>query len=207
MTSTFWGEPSPFEWPVRLVAGDLVLRPFGKGDGDLWQDIHRLNRAWLKPWSPTPSKGRSEISTYQDFLTVQRKAIRSGRQMPFAVEFAGVLVGQVNINEIAWGVALNGSVGYWIDHRWAGRGITPAAVAMAMDHALGTAGLHRLEVNIRPENTASLRVVQKLGLREEGIRKRYLHIGGQWRDHRCFAVTTEELPSPLLSRVRVPHAE
>lgn len=202
--ASLWGESAPFEWPVRLCVGSLALRPFRKSDGDVWQDIHRLNRAWLKPWSPTMPTDRSAGLSFQDILTLQRKGIKSGRQIPFAIEFAGELVGQVNINEIAWGVALTGSVGYWIDHRWAGRGITPAAVALAMDHALGPVGLHRLEVNIRPENIASLRVVQKLRLREEGVRERYLHIDGQWRDHRCFAVTTEELSDSLLSRVRVP---
>ena len=53
--------------------------------------------------------------------------------------------------------------------------------------------LHRVEVNIRPENTPSLRVVEKLQLREEGLRPRYLHIDGDWRDHRCFAVHAEEV--------------
>ena len=57
-----------------------------------------------------------------------------------------------------------------------------------------------MEVNIRPENEASLRVVQKLGLREEGLRRAYLHVDGAWRDHRSFAVTAEEVPEGLLTR-------
>ncbi len=60
---------------------------------------------------------------------------------------------------------------------------------MAVDHCFGPVGLHRLEIAIRPENAASLRVVAKLGLREEGLRERFLHIQGDWRDHRTFAVT------------------
>ena len=63
-------------------------------------------------------------------------------------------------------------------------------------------GLHRIEVNIRPENGPSLRVVEKLGLRDEGLRERYLHIQGRWADHRTFAVTAEELPDGLLGRWR-----
>jgi ribosomal-protein-alanine N-acetyltransferase len=62
-------------------------------------------------------------------------------------------------------------------------------------------GLHRVEVNIRPENSASLRVVEKLGFREEGLRRHYLHIDGAWHDHRSFAMTTEDLgPSSLVER-------
>jgi ribosomal-protein-alanine N-acetyltransferase len=55
-------------------------------------------------------------------------------------------------------------------------------------------------VNIRPENSASLRVVQKLGFREEGTRSAFLHIAGAWRDHRSFALTADEVPDGLLSR-------
>jgi ribosomal-protein-alanine N-acetyltransferase len=74
---------------------------------------------------------------------------------------------------------------------------------MAVDHAFRFVGLHRVEVNIRPENLASRRVVEKLGLREEGYHPRYLHIGGAWRDHVGYAVTVEDVaPHGLLSRWR-----
>ncbi|HLR57049.1 MAG TPA: GNAT family protein, partial [Beutenbergiaceae bacterium] len=48
---------------------------------------------------------------------------------------------------------------------------------------------------IRPENSASLRVVEKLGFREEGVREKYIFIDGAWRDHRSFALVTEETSS------------
>ena len=81
------------------------------------------------------------------------------------------------------------------------------------DHLLSPNGLalHRIQVDIRPENVASLAVVAKLGLRDEGLKRRLLHIDGEWRDHRSFAVTTEELgPDGLLGRIsraqHQPHA-
>jgi ribosomal-protein-alanine N-acetyltransferase len=73
---------------------------------------------------------------------------------------------------------------------------------MAVDHCFFVAGLHRVEVNIRPENRASVRVVEKLGLRLEGTRSQFLHIDGDWRDHLSFAVTVEEVPRGLLRRWR-----
>ena len=82
----------------------------------------------------------------------------------------------------------------------AGQGVAPLCLAALVDHAIYGLGLHRVEVNIRPENVASLRVVAKLGLRDEGLRLRYLHIDGDWRDHRSFAVTAEEVPDGLLAR-------
>jgi ribosomal-protein-alanine N-acetyltransferase len=56
-----------------------------------------------------------------------------------------------------------------------------------------------VEINVRPENTASLRVIQKLGFRYEGLKQRYIHINGDWRDHYVFALTKEDLPEGLLN--------
>ena len=92
-------------------------------------------------------------------------------------------------------------VGYWIDREVAGRGVMPMAVAMAVDHCFA-GGLHRIEINIRPENAASLRVVEKLGLRHEGERAAYLHINGQWRDHVTYVVYAGDVPGGLVARLR-----
>jgi ribosomal-protein-alanine N-acetyltransferase len=132
---------------------------------------------------------------------LQRQA-RAGTALPFAVTYDDEFVGQLTVSNITGGSARWGSVGYWVDERVAGRGVMPTAVALAVDYCLFRLGLHRIEVAIRPENTASLRVVEKLGLTEVGYAPRYLHIDGAWRDHRLFAVTVEEVPQGLLSRWR-----
>jgi ribosomal-protein-alanine N-acetyltransferase len=77
-----------------------------------------------------------------------------------------------------------------------------AAVAMATDYCFHVLGLHRIEIAIRPENTASLRVVEKLGFRYEGLRRRYIHINGDWRDHFAFALVREDAPDGVLARWR-----
>ncbi len=98
------------------------------------------------------------------------------------------------------GSAQFANVGYWIDEQHAGHGYMPLAVAMASDYCWFELGLHRIEVAIRPENVASLRVVEKLGFTEVGYAPRYLHINGAWRDHRLFALTVEDVPGGLVRR-------
>jgi ribosomal-protein-alanine N-acetyltransferase len=80
--------------------------------------------------------------------------------------------------------------------------VIPTVLAMALDHCFLVVGLHRVEASIRPENHASRRVVEKLGFREEGLRRRYLHIDGAWRDHLCYALTAEDARGGLLVRWR-----
>ncbi|MCA1836282.1 MAG: GNAT family N-acetyltransferase, partial [Actinobacteria bacterium] len=83
----------------------------------------------------------------------------------------------------------------------AGGGVATAAVALAVDHAFGPVGLHRVEATVRPENVASLRVLAKLGFRDEGLLQRYLEVDGAWRDHRLLAVTRDEVGEGLVPRL------
>lgn len=124
-----------------------------------------------------------------------RSAARRGAALPFAITVEGRLAGHVMIGNVVREPLLSGYVGYWCDQRLTGRGVTTAAVALAVDHCFGPVGLHRLEATVRPENAASRRVLEKLGFREEGLFRRYLDVAGAWRDHLCFALTVEDLPA------------
>lgn len=126
---------------------------------------------------------------------------REGRALPFVLTYDDVMAGQVTVTSITWGSARWAQVGYWIAEAYAGKGIMPRAVALVCDHCFFTMGLHRLEIAIRPENEASLRVVQKLGFVEVGRAPRYLHINGKWREHVLFALTIEEVPQGVRARL------
>lgn len=190
-------------WPVVLREGAVVLRPLRRRDARVWLETRARNADWLDRWEATsPEPVHGPPPSFGEYVRTLSSHARSGSTLPFVVEHDGVLVGQLTVSGITRGSMCSASIGYWISEHVAGRGITPTAVALAVDHCFGPVGLHRVEVNIRPENAASLRVVQKLGLREEGLRERFLHIQGQWCDHRSFAITAEEVPEGLMARWR-----
>ena len=173
-------------WPAVLADGPVTLRPYHRADARVWSDVRRANEHWLARWEPTPPGAWQELnapSAFRYVLRELRRAGRSGEAMPFAVCYAGELVGQLSVGNIVRRAFCSGYAGYWVDQRLAGRGIIPTALALVVDHAFRSGGLHRIEVNIRPENTPSRRVVEKLGFREEAYHPRYLHIDGGWRDH------------------------
>ena len=78
----------------------------------------------------------------------------------------------------------------------------PRAVALVCDFAFFELGLHRLEINLRPENRASRRVAEKLGFTAEGLRSKYMHINGDWRDHDCYVLLDGDLPGGVLAHYR-----
>ena len=180
----------------------MRLRPIRPRDRGEWRRLRQANAAWLGPWDATaPTTSGSQPRSFGAMVRQLRREARDGRQLPFVVEYDDRFVGQLTVSNIVRGSAQFASLGYWIDQVYAGRGIIPRAVAMTVDHCFGLVGLHRIEVAIRPENTSSLRVVEKLGLHEVGFAPRYLHIDGAWRDHRLFAITREEVPLGLLRRL------
>lgn len=189
-----------------LTEGDVRLRPLRLSDSVRWQEIRRRNQAWLGPWDATvPEEGAQagEIPpTFSAMVRRLRSEARAGRVLPWVVEFRGRMVGQVTVGGITYGSLRSAYIGYWIDQEFAGRGITSMAVAMASDYALGTLRLHRLELNIRPENAASLAVAEKIGYRKEGHREKYLHIDGDWRDHVTFVLIAGDIPGGLVVRLR-----
>jgi [ribosomal protein S5]-alanine N-acetyltransferase len=188
---------------VTLRAGRVGLRPLSTRDGRAWNEVRRRNADWLRPWEATvPPGDASAPRTFRELVRDLRRQARERRAIPFAVTVDGAFAGQLTVTNIVGGSARWAQMGYWVDRRYAGRNVIPTAVALATDHCLFDLGLHRIEVAIRPENAASLRVVEKLGFTEIGFAPGYLHIDGAWRDHRLFAVTVEDCPGGLLKRFR-----
>lgn len=191
-------------WPAVLRHGEVELRPLRYRDAAVWSRLRLSNRDWLSPWEPTALQNwsvRHSKSAYYTMLNRLRPQARSGQLLPFAVVYAGSFAGQLTVANIVRGALRSGQIGYWIDQRVSGRGVMTVAVALAVDHCFGPVGLHRVQIDIRPENARSRRVVEKLGFREEAYFVRYLDIDGAFRDHIGYALTTEDCPRGLVVRL------
>lgn len=182
-----------------LTHGDVKLRIVRMRDAKAIQDLVLSNREWLRPWEATNPEAPQSF----DFKAQIRGLLRSMDDqtgMPMVIEMDGRVVGQLNVANILYGSVSSAVIGYWISPEVAGRGVTPTAVALATDYLFNIVGLHRVEIAIRPENVASLRVVEKLGFRYEGLKRGYIHINGGWRDHLIFALLADEVRGGVLNR-------
>jgi ribosomal-protein-alanine N-acetyltransferase len=182
-----------------LTHGDVTLRLLRVRDAKALERLILGNREWLRPWEATNPFGPNSF----DIKAMTKGLVRqldNQTGLPFVIEHQGQVVGQLNVANILYGSVSNAVIGYWVVPEVAGKGITPTAVALATDYLFNVVGLHRVEIDIRPENVASLRVVEKLGFRYEGLKERYIHINGAWRDHFVFALTHEEVIGGVLNR-------
>ncbi len=181
---------------AELRGKRVVLRPLRPDDFDAWADVRRRSRDWLEPWEPLPEVGSPDPVTDRDAFTARCGSWDRQRHLDAAYGYGvfldGGFIGEVSLGTVHRGPFQTAFVGYWIDEPLAGRGLTPEAVALLVDHAFGHLKLHRVEAAVVPRNSASIRVVEKLGMRYEGVAKRFLQIRGVWEDHARYALTVEE---------------
>lgn len=145
----------------------------------------RASRALHAPWTSPPS-------TSQRFKSYVQACSNERNISYLASSRDGALLGVVNISEIVRGAFHSAYLGYYAFAPHQRRGVMTVVLANVVTKAFGSHRLHRVEANIQPGNHASLRLVEKLGFRKEGLALRYLKIGGRWRDHERWAITREE---------------
>ena len=184
-------------WPVVLSSQEIYLRPLRFRDRTLWNQVRADNREWLSPWEaiiPAISQDSyKELPSYFEMVKILNHEARHGRSFSFAIWHGKSLIGQISLGGVIYGAMRGGHIGYWIDRNFANRGLTTKAVEMLTQYAFDALKLHRVEINLRPENASSRRVAEKAGYTLEGERSRYLHIDGQWRDHICFVKENSEI--------------
>ena len=149
--------------------------------------MNRTSRALHHPWMAPPV-------TRTDF---ERWAARwaAPDYLPLAIRRrdGGELVGIVNVSQIFLGPLRSAFLGYYGSAAHAGQGLMTEGLELAVRHCFGALGLHRVEASIQPGNGPSRRLVQRLGFTREGTSRRYLKIGGRWRDHERWALLKEDL--------------
>jgi len=183
-------------WPIEILDGNLLLKPLRMRDKPAWEEVRARNRDWLDPWEATRPiiHGRpdSQLALPSYFGMVRQyareaKALRSISLGLWSLESGRpVFIGQITLGGIVFGAMRAAHIGYWIDQKYAGRGLTTRAVNAITEYGFSELDLHRIEINLRPENVASEKVAQKAGYIFEGTRIRYLHINGDWRDHLTY---------------------
>ena len=181
--------------PISLHGRRVVLRTMNEQDYEGWYEVRTRCRDWLLKWEPRSAHSTHLADDQRSFVgrcAIRERERQMGTGFGFGIFHQGRFVGEVTLSSIQRGPLQSAYVGYWIDQAVAGQGLMPEAVVTLLQYAFESLHLHRIEINIIPRNVASMRVVEKLGVRYEGIAERYLEIDGAWEDHARYAITAEE---------------
>ncbi|MDQ3181068.1 MAG: GNAT family N-acetyltransferase [Acidobacteriota bacterium] len=102
------------------------------------------------------------------------------------------IAGAINLSRIFRGGFQNAYLGYFTGVDFAGKGLMSEAICLTLRFAFKNLKLHRLEANVQPKNVASITVLRKNNFTKEGFSRKYLKIGGRWRDHERWAIIFED---------------
>lgn len=184
---------------IRIDGPQVFIRPPERRDEPEWVEIRHVSRGFLVPWEPA---WPSDAATPTAFRRRHRRFCdewhaKTGYAFFIFEQDSGHLAGGITLSNVRRGVSQSGSIGYWMGKNHAGRGYMSEAVALVLSFAFDTLGLNRVEAACLPHNTASRRLLIKLGFCEEGLARRYLCIDGRWQDHVTHAILRGD-PRPAL---------
>jgi ribosomal-protein-alanine N-acetyltransferase len=177
----------------------VLLRAPRRTDVRALVALQQHNAEHRRPWGPVPAPGSepdSPLAVARE-IKAARREWREDRGYRMVIELRdepGRLAGRVSLSQVWRGNFGSCYLGYWIDRDLEGRGLMTDAVRAITTFAFARLGLHRVQANVVPRNTGSLRVLEKAGFRREGLAERYLQLAGVWEDHVMHAVTSEEWP-------------
>ncbi|HTY87928.1 MAG TPA: GNAT family protein [Candidatus Acidoferrum sp.] len=169
----------------------VTIRPPTLRDWPAFQAAVRRSRRLHHPWVSPPDT-REKFAAY-----VKRMISDSHRGFLVVLHPSGDLVGAIHLNNIIRGPLRGAFLGYYAFAGHAGKGLMREGMRLVLQRAFQKLKLHRLEANIQPGNRASLRLARSCGLVREGYSRRYLKVGGRWKDHERWAILAEDLPCAL----------
>jgi ribosomal-protein-alanine N-acetyltransferase len=180
----------PKRAPAAIITGvNVYLRPPRLSDAKAFRAAVRASADLHRGWTSAPESPAR-------FAAFVRRYAGRGTQPTHAGFLVrrddDALVGVYNFSEITRGAFQSAFLGYFAFAPLAGRGLMSEGLAAALDIAFGKFRLHRVEVNIQPNNARSLALAARMGFTREGYSRRYVKIGGRWRDHVRFAMLAED---------------
>ena len=177
------------------MSDPVALRPFTSGDAEALLGLRIKNRSFLISFEPQRDVNIYTLSAQRRQIQSDEEGFQTGRRYAFGVYLGDLLVGRVSLDNVVRGAWQNATLGYFVDQEHNGRGIATEAVRAAVTYAFDEVDLHRVQAGVMPRNARSIRVLEKVGFRFEGLSLRYLQINGAWEDHNMYAITAEEWPA------------
>lgn len=177
-----------------MLPDGFDLRPLALEDAEPLAVAFVRNRDHLAPWEPDRAEVFYTVEGQQQSVSAQLDMIDSGRLRGWVLWHGEDVVGRLAMNNIAHGVLMSASLGYWVDRDLQGRGLATGMVDVGLERAFDL-GLHRVEAGTMVENLASQAVLLRCGFVHYGTAAKYLFLDGAWRDHHLFQRILHDFPA------------
>lgn len=177
------------------VDAELVLRSPAEEDAEMLFRLVDRNRGYLRQWLPWLDANLEPAHT-REFIGHSREQQEQGRSLVLLIEYLGRLCGVAGYNTVDRANRI-GELGYWLDERHQGKGIVTRACRALVEYGFETLGLNRVTLAAAVENRKSRAVAERLGFRQEGVRRDAEWLYDHYVDHAAYALLHQDLrPEP-----------
>ena len=174
---------------LRTMSAGTRIRPIELSDAAELAALVRASADHLRPFEPTRPDSYFTEAGQRATIGVLLAGAQNGGSVPFViVGDDDELLGRITLSGVTRGALQSCALGYWIRADRTRQGHATRAVGLAVDHAFRELGLHRVQAETLPENTASQRALERNGFERYGFAPKYIRIAGEWRDHVMFQV-------------------
>ncbi len=164
----------------------LLLKVLEPDAAPMLLEFYQHNQDFLAPWEPLYPPDFYTLACHADKLAQDAAKAEEKTGLRFYLFRRGEedrIIGSFAFSDIVRGPFLSCHLGYKLGRDACGQGYMTEALRAGIEIIFQDYGLHRIEANIMPRNTRSLRLVERLGFRSEGLSRQYLKIHGIWEDH------------------------
>jgi len=148
-------------------------------------EVMKLSKKFHYPFAKPPQ-------TEEDFTKYFERSLQENQKSYIINDASHQIIGVFNINEIVRGYFQSGYLGFYVNKKFAGKGLMSEGLKLVLNKIFQDLKLHRIEANIQPANRRSIQLVIRNGFIKEGFSQRYLKVNNQWCDHFRYALTYED---------------
>ena len=178
--------------PSAELTDGVRLTVLRAADADALADAYRRNRDHLAPWEPLRGEGFFTAEGQHSAIAAKLALLDAGTEVPWVIRQEDRIIGTITLTGIVRGPFLSANLGYWVDGGCTGGGIGTSAAAAVVGIARDRLGLHRVQAATLVHNTASQRILRRLGFDRIGRAPQYLKIAGRWQDHELYQRILQE---------------
>lgn len=180
---------------TTCVTDRLILNILHPSDADKVLSFYDRNKEHFEPWEPERDPNFYTLSYQRLTLSIENNLMTQSKILRYWVflrDNPNEIIGSVNFYNIIRGSYCSCQLGYKFDKDYTGYGYAYESISYAIKVLLPEYQLHRIEANIMPSNTPSIKLIKKLGFSYEGLAKSSIHINHSWEDHARYAYINPE---------------
>jgi ribosomal-protein-alanine N-acetyltransferase len=176
--------------PVIIETERLLLQTPEIGFGGRVLSYLESNRQFFEPWTSKASPVYYTLRTQKELLKADMDFFTQGSQVHFYIltkTDSRRIIGDFTFSNIIRGPFQSCVLGYKLAQNENNKGYMTESLRSGINYMFREMQMHRIEANIIPRNKPSIRVIEKLEFKKEGLSEKFLQINGVWEDHLRYA--------------------